>query len=163
MTFFFEGDTKAQGWPFTGDHSVATVEKDSWLNGYYTVKKWLTPSLTNPDYGALDDNDFVLLRFADVKLMYAEAQNEAGAPDASVYQQVNEVRARPGVNMPSLPAGLSKEQMRDRIRHERRVEFAMEGLRYFDLRRWGTATQKLNGFVPNPLVPTVKTKYEEQV
>ncbi|WP_018614516.1 RagB/SusD family nutrient uptake outer membrane protein [Segetibacter koreensis] len=162
MTFFFAGDTKAQGWPFTGDLSVAMIGKDSWLNGYYTVKKWLTPSLTNPDYGALDDNDFVLLRLADVKLMYAEAQNEAGGADATVYQQVNEVRARPGVNMPSLPSGLSKEQMRDRIRHERRVEFAMEGLRYFDLRRWGIATQKLNGFVPNPLVPTIKTKYEDK-
>ena len=94
--------------------------------------------------------------------MYAEAQNEAVGADASVYQQVNEVRARPGVNMPPLPQGLSQEEMRERIRHERRVEFAMEGLRYFDLRRWGIATQKLNGFVPNPLVPSVKTKYEDK-
>ncbi len=162
MTFFFPGDTKAQGWPFTGDLAVATPGKDSWIQGYYPVKKWLTPGLENPDYGALDDNDFVLLRFADIKLMYAEAQNEAVGPDASVYQQVDEVRARPGVMMPGLPAGLSQAQMRDRIRHERRVEFALEGLRYFDLRRWGIAEQKLNGFVPNPLVPTVKTKYESK-
>jgi hypothetical protein len=162
MTFFFAGDTKDQGWPFTGDLAVATPGKDSWIDGYYAVKKWLTPGLVNPDYGALDDNDFVLLRFADVKLMYAEAQNEASGPDASVYQQVDEVRARPGVNMPPLPAGLSQDQMREKIRHERRVEFAMEGLRYFDLRRWGIATQKLNGFVPNPLAPTIKTKYEDK-
>ena len=78
----------------------------------------------NPDYGTLDDNDFVLLRYSDVMLMYAEAQNEAVGPDASVYQQINEVRARPGVNMPPLPAGLSQDEMRERIRHERRVEFA---------------------------------------
>ncbi|MCU7547972.1 RagB/SusD family nutrient uptake outer membrane protein [Chitinophagaceae bacterium LB-8] len=162
MTFFMPGDTKAEGWPFTGDLSVATPGKDSWIEGYYAVKKWLTPGLVNPDYGALDDNDYVLLRFADIKLMYAEAQNEAVGPDASVYQQVNEVRARPGVNMPPLPQGLSKDQMRERIRHERRVEFAMEGLRYFDLRRWGIAEQKLNGFIPNPLAPTVKTKYESK-
>ncbi|MEO5998312.1 MAG: RagB/SusD family nutrient uptake outer membrane protein [Chitinophagaceae bacterium] len=162
MTFFFQGDTKAQGWPFTGDLAVATSGTDSWLAGYYAVKKWLTPTLTNPDYGALDDNDFVLVRFADVKLMYAEATNEATGPDASVYQQINEVRLRPGVSMPALPAGLSAAQMRDRIRHERRVEFALEGLRYFDLRRWGIATQKLNGFVPNPLVPAIKTKYEDK-
>lgn len=162
LTFFFAGDTKDQGWPFTGDLAVATPGKDSWIEGYYAVKKWLTPGMVNPDYGALDDNDFVLLRFADIKLMYAEAQNEAAGPDGSVYQQVNEVRARPGVNMAPLPPGLSQSDMRDRIRHERRVEFAMEGLRYFDLRRWGIATQKLNGFVPNPLAPTVTTKYEDK-
>jgi starch-binding outer membrane protein, SusD/RagB family len=162
MTIFFAGDTKTQGWPFTGDLAVATPGKDSWINGYYAVKKWLTPGLTNPDYGALDDNDFVLMRFADIKLMYAEAQNEAAGPDASVYQQINEVRARPGVDMPPLAAGLTKDQMRALIRHERRVEFALEGQRYFDLRRWGIATQKLNGFVPNPLAPTIKTKYEDK-
>jgi len=162
MNFFFPGDTQAQGWPFTGDLSVATPGKDSWINGYYCVKKWLTPGMVNPDYGALDDNDFVLLRYADVKLMYAEAQNEAAGPDATVYQQVNEVRARPGVEMAALPAGLSKDDMRQRIRHERRVEFAMEGLRYHDLRRWGIAKQKLDGFIPNPLFPNIKTKYEDK-
>lgn len=162
MTFFFAGDTKNQGWPFTGDLAIATPGKDSWIEGYYAVKKWLTPGLVNPDYGTLDDNDFVFLRFADVKLMYAEAQNEAVGPDASVYQQINDVRARPGVSMPPLAPGLSQSQMRDKIRHERRVEFAMEGIRYFDLRRWGVATQKLNGFVPNPLAPNVKIKYEDK-
>ncbi|WP_153799723.1 RagB/SusD family nutrient uptake outer membrane protein [Foetidibacter luteolus] len=161
MTFFFPGDTQEDGWPFTGDLAVATPGKDSWINGYYCVKKWLTPGLVNPDYGALDDNDYVLLRYADIKMMYAEAQNEAAGPDATVYTQVNEVRARPGVSMPALPAGLTKDQMRERIRHERRVEFAMEGLRYHDLRRWGIAKEKLDGFVPNPLFPAIKTKYED--
>jgi len=162
MSFFFAGDTKVQGWPFTGDLAIATPGKDSWIEGYYAVKKWLTPGLVNPDYGTLDDNDYVLLRYADIKLMYAEAQNEAVGADASVYQQINEVRARPGVNMAPLAPGLSQAQMRDKIRHERRVEFAMEGIRYFDLRRWGVATQKLNGFIPNPLAPNVKLKYEDK-
>ncbi|SFD08530.1 Starch-binding associating with outer membrane [Chitinophaga sp. CF118] len=162
MTFFFSGDTQAQGWPFTGDLLVATPGKDSWIPGYYCVKKWLTPSLVNPDYGTLDDNDFVLLRYADVKLMYAEAQNEAAGPDATVYQQINEVRGRQGINMPALSQGLSQAQMRDRIWHERRVEFAMEGLRYHDLRRWGIAKLKLNGFVQNPLFPNIKTQYDDK-
>ena len=56
----------------------------------------------------LDDQDYVWLRFADVKLMSAEAQNEAAGLDASVYKQVNEGRARPGVNMPALPVNLSQ-------------------------------------------------------
>ncbi|WP_143305693.1 RagB/SusD family nutrient uptake outer membrane protein [Chitinophaga vietnamensis] len=157
MTFFFPGDTKAQGWPFTGDLAIATPGKDSWILGYYAVKKWLDPSLVDPDYGTVDDGDFVLLRYADILLMYAEAQNEAAGPDASVYAAINQVRAR--ANMPALAAGLSKSAMTAAIRHERRVEFALEGLRYFDLRRWGIAEQKLNGFVQNPLYPNIKTSY----
>lgn len=157
MTFFFPGDTKSQGWPFTGDLAIATPGKDAWITGYYAVKKWLDPSLVNPDYGTIDDGDFVLLRYADILLMYAEAQNEQAGPDAGVYAAVNQVRAR--AKMPGLTAGLSQTAMRAAIRHERRVEFALEGLRYFDLRRWGIAEQKLNGFVQNPLYPDIKTSY----
>jgi len=158
MTFFFPGDTKAQGWPFDG---VATPGPAEWVPGFYPTKKWLDPKVSNPQSGIVDDQDYVLLRYADVKLMYAEAQNEAVGPDASVYQQVNEVRARPDVNMPGLPAGLDQDGMRQKIRHERRIELALEGERYFDLRRWGIAKQKLDGFVQNPLVPNVKTMYKD--
>ena len=66
--------------------------------------------------------------------MYAEAKNEATGPDASVYKAVNDVRARPGIKMPALPAGLTKDQMRERIRQERRVELALEGLRWMTLK-----------------------------
>jgi starch-binding outer membrane protein, SusD/RagB family len=132
-----------------------------YCQGYYVIKKWLTPGEVDPNYGTLDDNDFVLLRYADVKLMYAEAQNEAVGPDASVYQQVNEVRAR--VGMPALPEGLTQDAMRSAIRHERRVEIAMEGIRYFDLRRWGIAKEKLNGFVQSPQFPdNTICKYEDK-
>ncbi|MBS1565063.1 MAG: RagB/SusD family nutrient uptake outer membrane protein [Bacteroidetes bacterium] len=84
--------------------------------------------------GTQSDQDWVYLRFADVLLMYAEAQNEAAGPDATVYNAVNAVRGR--VNMPPLPAGITQDSMRTRIRHERRIELAMEGHRYFDLKRW---------------------------
>ena len=160
MTFFFPGDTPAQGWPYPG--TVGTPGVNNWTRGFYPGKKWLDPKNVDPQPGMLDDQDYVWLRYADVKLMYAEAQNETAGPDASVYQQVNEVRARPGVAMAALPAGLSQGDMRERIRHERRVEFALEGLRYFDLRRWGIAQQKLNGFVQNPLTPNIKTIYRPQ-
>jgi hypothetical protein len=160
MTFFFPGDTPAQGWPFT--NTVGTPGVNDWVAGYYPSKKWLDPSVVNPIDGLLDDQDYVLLRFADIKLMYAEAQNEAVGPDNSVYKEINEVRARPGVNMPPLPANLIKDDMRTRIRHERRVELALEGQRYFDLRRWGIAKDKLNGFIQNPLVPAVKTLYQDK-
>jgi len=68
------------------------------------------------------------------------SHNPAGA---SVYKATTDLRAR--VNMPAFPVGLTKEQMRDRIRHERRVELAFEGaLRYYDLVRWHTAGDVLN-------------------
>ncbi|MCC7150014.1 MAG: RagB/SusD family nutrient uptake outer membrane protein [Saprospiraceae bacterium] len=91
------------------------------------------------DYSTKSEQDWILLRYAEVLLMYAEARNEDSGPDQSVYDAINEVRLRPGVEMPPIPTGLSKEQMRERIRHERRVEFALEGKRYWDIKRWKTA------------------------
>jgi len=55
-------------------------------------------------------------------------------PDASVHAAVDSVRQR--VGMPALPSGLSQADMRSRIQHERRIELAMEGQRFFDLKRW---------------------------
>lgn len=97
--------------------------------------------------GTQSDQDWVYLRYAEVLLMYAEARNESIGSDATVYSAVNAVRQRPGVNMPPLPAGLSQDSMRTRIRHERRIELAMEGQRYFDLKRW-----KLD----RTIMPTIK-------
>ncbi|MBE0654698.1 MAG: RagB/SusD family nutrient uptake outer membrane protein, partial [Bacteroidales bacterium] len=79
------------------------------------------------------------LRFADILLMYAEAKNQVSGPTSEVYEAVNRVRARAGIA--DLPAGLSKEQMFERIKNERRVEFCFEGRRFHDVRRWGIATE----------------------
>lgn len=159
MTLFFPGDIKAQGWP--SDNNPAIPGKGGWREGYFRVKKWLTPGVS-ADAGyanqPTDANDWVLLRYADILLMYAEAQNEAVGPDASVYNAVNLVRERAG--MPDLLTGLMQDQMRDAIRYERRAEFALEGIRFFDLRRWGIAEQVMNGFVPNALFPNIKAVYE---
>ena len=90
---------------------------------------------TNIYGGYGQDNNFPYLRYAEVLLNYAEAQNEAlGAPDQSVYDAINKVRNRSG--QPDLPSGLSKEQMRKRIKNERRVELLLEEHRFYDLRRW---------------------------
>ena len=61
-------------------------------------------------------------------------QNEASGPDQSVHDAINAIRSRAG--MPDLPAGLSQDEMRERIRNERRIELAYEEHRYFDVRRW---------------------------
>lgn len=90
---------------------------------------------------SLYDEDYVHIRYADVLLMYAEAKNEANGPDASIYNALDLIRGRTGVNMPNVDRGKynSKELLRDYIRHERRIELALEGQRYFDLKRWHIA------------------------
>ncbi len=91
------------------------------------------------------DQDYVHLRYADILLMYAEAKNEADGPDASVYSALDQVRGRPGIGMPEVDRGryASKDALRELIRRERRVELALEGQRYNDLKRWNIAHQKL--------------------
>ena len=81
----------------------------------------------------------IVIRYAEVLLTYAEAQNEAVGPDQSVYDALNKIRKRPSVNMPDIPSGLTKDQMREVIRLERRIELAMEGMYYSDILRWKTA------------------------
>ncbi len=89
--------------------------------------------------------DFILIRYADVLLMYAEAKVELGELDASVYDAINQVRQRPDVGMPPVTPGKTQAELRQIVRHEREVELAMEGLRFFDLRRWRTAEQVMQG------------------
>ena len=103
--------------------------------------------LLKPDLNNQDPNNFIVLRYADVLLMYAEAQNEAVGPDNSVYEVLNKIRDR--VGMPHITAGLSKDEMREEIRHERRIELAGEGLYYMDVRRWKIADKDLDGPVYN--------------
>lgn len=94
--------------------------------------------------GVHSENDPILIRYAEALLNYAEAQNEAAGPDASVHAAVNQVRSR--VKMPNLPPGIGQAEMRARIRNERRVELAFEAMhRYLDLLRWREAVPRLNG------------------
>jgi starch-binding outer membrane protein, SusD/RagB family len=87
----------------------------------------------------------IVIRYAEVLLTYAEAKNEADGPSESVYDAINQVRNRPTVNMPDLPAGLTQDEMRQEIRHERRIELAMEGKYIEDIKRWKTAEIEMNG------------------
>lgn len=98
---------------------------------------------------------WVLMRYAEVLLNFAEAANEAFGPDVAptvnglsttmtARTAINMIRARAGVNMPPIPAGLTKLQMKTRIRNERRVELAFEEFRFFDVRRWKIAEQTEN-------------------
>lgn len=94
------------------------------------------------EYGVADVNistlNTILMRYADVCLMRAEALIESGSTDQEIYDLIDKVRAR--VGMPTVESvegtGLSQTQLRQILRHERRVEFCMEGTRYADMLRW---------------------------
>lgn len=99
-------------------------------NGYY-LRKFRNPAQLDPNTGTAL---FKKYRLGEIYLNYAEAANEAYGATGEVYDAVNIVRARAG--MPGLPGGLTKDQMRERIRRERRVELAFEESRFWDVRRW---------------------------
>lgn len=112
--------------------------------GYY-IRKFIDEKFDyNADATVGSSTNWIVMRYAEVLLNYAEAQNELEGPTAEVYSAVNRVRKRAG--MPNLPAALSQTQMRTRILHERRVELAFEdNIRYQDLKRNKQAEQVLNG------------------
>lgn len=105
----------------------------------YEPAKFVDVETLPIDYATRSEHDWILIRYAEVLLNYAEAKNEVSGPDASVYNAINAIRARPGIDMPPIPDGLSKDEMRQRIWHERRVELALEGFRYGDIKRWKLA------------------------
>ena len=111
--------------------------------GYY-MRKFIAEDFDyNKDPNTTSSTNWIILRYAEILLNYAEAQNEAVGPDATVYQAINDIRKR--AKMPELPADLTQEQMRAKIRHERRIELAFEDQnRYNDLRRWKEAATALN-------------------
>ena len=102
----------------------------SWSNTGYNVRKFLVPKSIAPTYDA-SPLDFPVLRYADVLLMKAEALNELGQT-STAEAPLNEVRARAGL---SVINGLNQSDMRLKILHERRMELAFEGQRWFDLLR----------------------------
>jgi hypothetical protein len=91
--------------------------------------------------------NYMLIRYADVLLMYAEAQNEVVGPDASVYDAIHRIRQRAGLFPYEIDAGKTQEEMREIIRHERRIELAGEGFYYNDIRRWKIAENVMKGLV----------------
>ena len=127
-----------------GQHGDATA------TGYYQ-QKWLDPSIYPLTDGWDMGKDGVVIRYAEVLLTYAEAKNELAGLDASAFDAVNQVRSRVGMpalqnSNPSKPTYCAtQDDLRQRIRNEWRVEFALEGgKRQWDIRRWGIAIDVMN-------------------
>lgn len=109
------------------------IGRDDHSRTGYLLRKFIDP-VSDPIANRNRAKLFPYIRISDIYLMYTEAMNEVSGPSAEILTYVNKVRERAGV--PALKAGLSKEELRNRIIHERAVELAGEQTRYFDLRRW---------------------------
>lgn len=144
--------TYVLAWPFVNDVSPQFHIRHNWnANALYLWRKFVSVG----DESQLREDgpiDFPVIRLADVLLMFAEARNERlGMPDAEVFDAVNKVRLRAGI--PALqntdaatPTFVSSQvEMRARIRKERSVELATEGVSYSDVRRWKIAKDICNG------------------
>lgn len=91
--------------------------------------------------------------------MFAETKIELNELDQSVYDAINEVRAR--VNMPAIAGSKSQSELRNIVRKERKYELAWEGVRLFDIRRWKLAEKvmvgPLYGRIPKGLLAAAPT------
>jgi starch-binding outer membrane protein, SusD/RagB family len=113
--------------------------------GFY-LRKYQDPVVGSGQRGVQSEVWFIRYRYAEVLLNAAEAAFELGMPaEAATY--MNQVRARAGLTTPLKASDITF----DRIVHERRVEFAFEGLEFFDLKRWRIAHEVFDGNV----IPTV--------
>lgn len=120
-------------------------------NTNYFIRKF-HHATTIPKVAADWGVNLPILRYTDVKLMYAELLNEeAYSAAGEAFIIINQVRARAGLTPLTSATTPDKTAFRNAIMKERRVEFAFEGLRWMDLVRWGTAMDVMNAKLSNPI------------
>lgn len=136
--------------PIDATYPTSNHDNNTTQTGY-RMKKYINQNNFGYSNMKNTDQNIVHIRYADVLLMYAEAKNELSGPDASVYTALNQIRQRTSVNLPPVNILLYNTQssLRDFIRHERRIELALEGHRYYDLKRWNLMSTKLAA-IKNP-------------
>lgn len=169
MSYWLEGDL------FNNGNSVMTASRvqgnSSIVNGVEQKVSWQKYSILyklDAGYAQSAINQRIM-RYADVLLLLAECENELGN-SARALSLVNQVRARPSVDMPPLPTANiptgSQEQLRQAIQRERYVELAGEQVRNFDIVRWRKhgklATEPLSYFIANKheLLPIPQTEID---
>jgi len=106
------------------------------------VKKYLSPVETPRD----GENDWPVIRVADVLLLYAEVVNEIDGPTSTAVNYVNIIRGRAGLQPLDSEKTANSYYFREAIRSERRLELAFENHRWFDLLRWGIAVERINEY-----------------
>ena len=126
----------------------------------YNATGYFAKKLVNWKYVIKDGQDYFIedyawpeMRLADLYLLYAEALNETSGPTSDAFEYINKVRVRAGLknvqeswtNYSVQPGKYqSKDGFRNIIQQERLIEFALEGSRFWDLRRWKKSYEELN-------------------
>lgn len=119
----------------------------------YVIRKGTLDGLygSGVDWSQVPGHNIMLVRYSDMQMMYAEATNELNGPSDEVFDIIDEIRTRPTVELPEIDRNLytSKEQTRDLIFQERKIEFMFEGLWYQDMKRRDDAfiTEEMNKVV----------------
>lgn len=158
-------------WPnsiFSGKKTVfspdSTKSVDQLTNGAkqatrtgYGLRKYFDESFAGSlltGYGG----GYPVIRYAEVLLSYLEAQLEAGNPITQdlLNKTINKIRARASVNMPAITE-TNADRLRPILRKERRIELAFEGIRWWDIKRWGIGGQALVGDFWGASFPGSKT------
>jgi len=128
-----------------------------WINKYLDPKDKAVVSKT----GTLD---FMIIRYAEILLNYVECLVEMGDynnPDVVKY--LNEIRNRAGMPNVDVTIYNTQAKLRELVRRERRVELAFEGVRYYDIRRWGIFEQTMNGPVYGAVDPATNQPVNVEV
>ncbi len=128
------------------------LQGDCSRTGFY-IKKYMDPVNRLPENRSAQN--FLVFRYAETLLNYAEAALELNDPDVAL-DKLNEVRKRAGIQEKT---NITMED----VRHERRVEFAFENLRYWDLVRWRIATQTMNNTLFSALSPWLDFKTKKYI
>ncbi|WP_166670717.1 RagB/SusD family nutrient uptake outer membrane protein [Olivibacter sp. XZL3] len=136
-TILFNGapwNALSDGYTFTWTPGASNMSQTG-----YNFRKLVDPRF----YAENIDNhaNVILIRYAEVLLTYAEAKNEVSGPDASVYEALDQIRQRAGMPPVDRNTYASQASLREFIRKERRVELALEGQRFMDIRRWRIAPE----------------------
>lgn len=130
--------------PGSGTGDEVGSSENSTATGFNTRKYINKEDMSEPYNSGIN---IIYIRYAEVLLTYAEAKIELNEIDQSVLDAINQIRQRPDVSMPILKEIKPQNEMRKIVRHERLVEFAFEGLRYFDIRRWKIAENVMPGVI----------------
>lgn len=137
-----------------GDYGGSSHAFHNNVTGYY-IKKLVNWNQTMSSSGVTyREYAWPQIRLAEVYLMYAEAMNEANGPSEEVYEYLDRIRERAGLqgvvdswqNFSTNPNKPDTQQgLREIIQRERMIELSFEGKRFWDLRRWKRAADELNG------------------
>jgi hypothetical protein len=163
----------ASPWNFARGSSAALNASKDFINNYEEgdLRKEFSVVNNYPIKGVVDDRYFFIkfnhssytpqqsddwdvnlpiIRYTDVLMMYAEAVNQISGPTPEAVKIINDVRGRVGLGeLTSAQIG-TKDAFLTAIKHERRMEFAYEGLRWNDLIRWGDGVSVMNNFFQQP-------------